>query len=348
MRTIPATSAALLAAAALAAQASAQTNLSAETASPGGVPHLSVTHLAEVAGEAGVANLQVQAGQTLTNTVMNVAQGKTDVGVCPLVLPFLLKVGRGPYAKQGKAGAEMVENLRALYPYNFGSYTLFGFQTRGITSWDQLKGKTIYNGPPRGGALVGARQMMQLVTGLKEGEGYKGIQVNWPQANKTIMDGSADMNLLPATFPSDRIVAALSAGKVNVLSVPKAAFESAPFQKWAKAPGNAPVTLAGSKMGYGDDVRLYSEDGVFRGVNITGAEIVHKNMDFDLAKALTATYVASLERLKAKAPFMVNVNLGVLDAVESGFCGAMPLKYHPGAVAAWEEAGFKIPDCAKP
>ena len=348
MRKILPTGAAVLAATVLAAQASAQKNLSAETASPGGTPHLSVTHLAEVAGEAGVANLQVQAGQTLTNTVLNVAQGKTDVGVSPLVLPFLLKVGRGPYAKQGKAGAKLVENLRALYPYNFGSYTLFGFQTRGITSWDQLKGKTIYNGPPRGGALVGARQMMQLVTGLKEGEGYKGIQVNWPQATKTIMDGTADMNLLPATFPSDRIVAALSAGKVNVLSVPKAVFESAPFQKWAKAPGNARVALEGSKMGYGSDVRLYSKDGIYRGVNITGAEIVNKSMDFELAKALTAAYVASIDRLMSKAPFMANVNLGVLDATKSGFCGAMPLKYHPGAVAAWQEAGYKVPDCAKP
>ena len=348
MRRILPTSAAVLAATVLATQASAQRNLSAETASPGGAPHLSVTHLAEVAGEAGVANLQVQAGQTLTNTVLNVAQGKTDVGVSPLVLPFLLKVGRGPYAKQGKAGAKLVENLRALYPYNFGAYTLFGFQTRGITSWNQLKGKTVYNGPPRGGALVGARQMMQLVTGLKDGEGYKGVQVNWPQANKTIMDGTADMNLLPATVPSERIVAALSAGKVNVISVPKAVFESAPFQKWAKTPGNAPVTLEGSKMGYGSDVRLYSEDGVYRGVNITGAEIVNKSMDFDLAKALTATYIASIDRLKSKAPFMANVGVGVLDATKSGFCGAMPLKYHPGAIAAWQEAGYKVPDCAKP
>jgi hypothetical protein len=28
-------------------------------------------------------------------------------------------------------------------------------------------------------------------------------------------------------------------------------------------------------------------------------------------------------------------------------CGLNPLKYHPGSVAAWEEAGYTIPDCAK-
>ena len=105
--------------------AQAAENLSAETASPGGAPHLSVSHLAEVAGESGIANLQLQSGQTLTNTVMNIANGTTDVGVAPLILPFLLKLGRGPYSKQGKDGAALAEMLRALYPYNFGSYSLF-------------------------------------------------------------------------------------------------------------------------------------------------------------------------------------------------------------------------------
>ena len=52
-RTIAA--AAFLAAAASAAQA--QVNLSAEASSPGNSPHLSIIHLAEIAGEASIASL---------------------------------------------------------------------------------------------------------------------------------------------------------------------------------------------------------------------------------------------------------------------------------------------------
>ena len=48
-------------------------NLTAETAAPGGSIHLSMAHLAEVAAEAGVANIQVADGQTLTNSIQNVA-----------------------------------------------------------------------------------------------------------------------------------------------------------------------------------------------------------------------------------------------------------------------------------
>ena len=326
----------------------AQQNLSGETATPGGGPHLLATNLSEAAAQAGVANIQLQTGQTLTNVVQNVASGTTDVGNAPLVLTFLLKLGRGPYSSLGKKGAGLAANLRALYPYRVGAYTLFGFQSAGITGWDQLKGKTIYNGPPRGGALVGARQMIQIVAGLKDGVGYKGIQVNWGQANKTIADGSADMNLLPLSAPSDRIAAGLAAGKMRILSVPKETFESDAFQRWARSPGNAPMTMKVSDMGYGDDVEVVSEDGLFRGVTITGADIVHKDMSNKTAKGLTQAFIASMKTLVKKTPWAKNMGVGVLDAKASGFCGPVPLKYHPGAIAAWEEAGYKVPDCAKP
>jgi len=48
------------------------------------------------------------------------------------------------------------------------------------------------------------------------------------------------------------------------------------------------------------------------------------------------------------APFMSTLNYGVLDPKVAGLCGANPLKFHPGAVRAWEEAGYTVPDCAKP
>ncbi len=68
----------------------AQVNLSAHTASPGGVPHLTIMHLSDVLGEAGVANLQVTEGQTLTNSLMTIAEGKIDMTAMPIILPFLL------------------------------------------------------------------------------------------------------------------------------------------------------------------------------------------------------------------------------------------------------------------
>lgn len=326
----------------------AQQNLTAEATSPGGPPFTSITHLAEVASAAGIANLQVQSGQTLTNSVLNVAQGKTEISTAPLVLVFLLSKGLGPYSKQGNEGADLAANLRALYPYNLGGYTMYAFESSNVGGWDDLKNRVIYNGPPAGGALVGARQMLQLVGGVKESEDYRGIQVNWGQSEKTISDGSAELFVLPESHPSQRITSAQASGRVVIYSVPKGAFESEAFTRWATSPGNAPVTVAGANLGYGDDVTLKSEDNIWRGVNITAAEIVHKDMDSALVQALVTEYIKSMDQLVAKAPFVKNMGIGVIDAQASGFCGPNPLKYHPGAIAAWEAAGYTIPDCAKP
>lgn len=333
----------------LAGTAQSAENLTAETASPGGSIHLSMAHLAEVAAEAGVANIQVADGQTLTNSIQNVAEGKTDIAGTPYILPFLLAGGRGPYSKLGaEKGAELAGNLRALYPVTLGIFALYAYDSKGLGGWDDLEGKTIYNGPPRGAAVSNARAVIQLTAGLKEGDGYKGVQVNWGQAVKTITDGSADAIVLPILFPDYRITQGLASGNMTVWSIPKEKFESEPFQKYLKAPGSAPFTLSAEDANLGDGVTLKTDDGTFRGLATIGGDIVNKNMSFDLAKALTKAHIDTLDKLKSKAPFAKHAGYGVVDVVKSGMCGANPLKYHEGAVAAWEEAGYTIDDCAKP
>jgi TRAP-type uncharacterized transport system substrate-binding protein len=305
--------------------------------------------MADVLGQAGIASLQVQEGQTLTNSVVNVAEGRTDIAPMPLVLHFLLEKGRGPFSKQGENGAALAANLRALYPYNAGAYGLFAHQSSNITKWTDLAGKTVFNGPPRGAALVNARQAIQMAAGLKDGEGYTGYQANWGQLATILVDGSADAFVIPLTFPSERVIVASSAGQVNIVSTPKEVYEAEAFQKLLAAPGNVPIEVKWEDMGYRDDqgVTLLSEDGVFRGMGTAFTDIVHKDMDEALVKSIVATYIATMDQLAAKAPYAKNIGLGVLDAKASGFCGALSVKYHPGAIAAWEEAGYTVPDCAK-
>lgn len=335
-----------------ASSASAQVNLSGETAGQGGVPGTVHAHIAEAAAAAGVANVQVQYGQTLTNSVQNLAEGKTDIVSAPQSLPFMLSKGVGPYAKLGKEkGAELAANIRYLFTYSFGYTGLYAFDTVGVKGWEDLKGRKVYNGPPRGAALVSARQAIQLLGGGKDGTDYTGVQVNWAQDIKTVTDGSAEAVVLPMTFPDRRITAAVASGKMTLFSMTKDIFETEGFQRWATAPGGAPLRLPVEQMGYGnmaDSVTVLSEDGIFRAVSTTGAEAVNKDMDEEMAYQLTKAVIDSLDALKGKTPWGPNVGLGVVSVPESGLCGVNPVKYHPGAVRAWEEAGYTIPDCAKP
>ena len=56
-----------------------------------------------------------------------------------------------------------------------------------------------------------------------------------------------------------------AAGKVNIVSVPKAKYESAGFQKYLKAPGMGKVEWSVKDMNvYGPNVKIISDDDIFR------------------------------------------------------------------------------------
>ena len=332
-----------------ASTAHAQTVLTAETAAPNTTPGISIISLSEAAASAGIADIQVSAGQTLTNSVQNVAEGKTDIAAAPFILPFLLSRGVGPYAGLGaETGADLASNLAVLYTYRISVQGLYAYDSSSVSGWDDIEGKTIYNGPPRGAALTNARLLTQTITGLEEGSGYKGIQVNWGQAVKTIQDGSADAFVLPQAFPDPRVTAALASGNMSIFSMPKDVFESDAFAKVAGLPGTVAFQMPVSETGYGDGVTVVSEDDTFRGPGTVGADIVNVSMDFELAKSLTAAFIENIESIyHAKAPFMAGTWHGETAIELTDMCGPNPLKYHPGAVAAWEEAGYALPDCAK-
>lgn len=337
---------AFVAASLMTAPVFAQVNLTAETASPGGAVHLSPAHLTEIAGTKGIANIQLSDGQTLTNSIQNVAEGKTDIAGSPHILPFLMSRGVGPYGSLGKEkGAELAANLRAINPLTLGIFFLYAYDAKGIKGWDDLEGKKIYNGPPRGGALTNARTMIQIITGLKDGEGYEGIQVNWGQGVNLVTSGEPDAIVLPELFPGSRLTTASSAGKMTGWSMPKEAFESEAMQKYMVAPGSAPIIMPISELEakMGDDWTFVSEDDTFRAFATIGGNVVHKDMDDTLVYDLVSAYISTLDDLKAKAPFGDSVDF---DNPMLGMCGQNPIKYHPAAAKAWREAGFELDDCA--
>ncbi len=328
------------------ASASAQAILTAETGPAGTVPFTATTALAELASAEGLATMQVADGQTLTNSLQNVAEGKTDVSAAPLILTFLMSRGAGPYAKLGpEKGSELIANVQVLHTFNYGGFGLYAYNSSSVKGWGDLEGKTILNGPPRGAALTNDRQILQLVSGIEDGKDYKGLQVNWGQMPKTISDGSADAMMLPVTFPDNRITRSMAAGDMTLWSIPKDIWEGAAMQKYIKSPGTAGIVFDLNDVAPVEGLTIVSEDGIWRSPTTVGAEVVQASMDFETAKALTAVILANVDTVLAKAPYMATTKIG---SVGFGLCGAVPVKYHPGAVAAYEEAGMTVPDCAKP
>ena len=316
-------------------------------ATPDGATGVSAAYLAEVASANNIATIQTICGKTLTKTMQAVAEGKADISASPFILNFLMAKGLGPYSGLGKEkGKKYADSLQILYSYNIAMFYLVSFQTKGIDSWEKIRGKTIFNGPPRGGALTAARALIRFATGMSEGKGYTGKQVVWGSANALFLDGGVDAAVRPGNNPPTWIPQYISAGKLNIVSFPKAKFNSKGFQKFVNGPGNVPVILPISGLKFGG-AKVISEDNMFRTMSQTAGDAVNKSMSKTLAKKLTAAFIKNLGELRKKTPWAPGALYGSTDNAEMGYC-KVGVKFHPGAVEAWEEAGRKIPDCARP
>ncbi len=347
---------ALLAAAVatLPAAAFAQATLTAETTTPGSTPHYIDTTLAAVLDSAGVATLQITEGATLTNSVQAVAEGRLDMAPAPLILPFLLSKGIGPYSGIGpEKGAELAGNIRALF-FNAGSAQLFGYYNSDpVDDIRKLDGLRIWNGPPRGAALTSGRAMIQLLSGLKDGEGYEGVQTEWPDTVSTITGGGVDAWTIPEGLPSGRQITIAAAGGTTLFDVPSDLLASELGQQIVAAPGHAPYSVpveAFRKAYEGNDITVVVDDDSFDSFATAFAQIVSATMDEELVYNITKAFLQGEQRFltsSPRGPFLA-MTFGDIDGKSQGACGAVKIKMHPGAIRAYEDAGHTVADCLKP
>ncbi|MEP2781204.1 MAG: TAXI family TRAP transporter solute-binding subunit [Pseudoruegeria sp.] len=332
----------------------AQATLTAETTSPGSTPHYIDSTLAAVLDSAGVATMQITEGATLTNSVQAVAEGQLDMAPAPLILPFLLSRGIGPYSGIGpEKGAEMAGNIRVLF-FNAGAAQLFGhYNSSPIEDIRDLAGKRIWNGPPRGAALTSGRAMIQLLSGEKEGEGYEGVQNPWPDTVSAITGGAVDAWTIPEGLPSGREIAIAAAGGITLYDVPSDLLASELGQQIVAAPGHAPysVPVEDFRAAYaGNDITVVTDDDTFDTFALAFGQIVTATMDEDLAYNITKAYLEAEERFltgSPRGPF-IGLSFDDLDGVTQGACGAVQVKMHEGAIRAYEEAGHTVADCLRP
>lgn len=334
--------------------AQAQVTLTAETASPGSSPHYIDTTLAAVLESAGIASLQITEGATLTNSVQAIAEGRLDISAAPMILPFLLSKGAGPYSGLGaEKGAELAGNLRAIF-FHAGSHQIFAhYNSSKVSGLDDLAGKRIWNGPPRGAALASGRAMIDLLAGLKDGQDYEGVQTPWPDAVTAVTSGSVDAWTSPDGLPSGRQIRISAAGGITIYDVPKDLLASKKGQQILKAPGHTLVSypVENYRAAYeGNDVTVVTDDDTFDTFATAFAEVVNVNADEQLVFDIVSAFLKAEERFKTGAPIGPNLNLtfGDITGVDQGACGAVPLTMHPGAIRAYGAAGFTVADCLKP
>lgn len=327
------TLAAALATAAFAPATATAQIFKGETAGVGDPVHTMFVTFANQAGKADV-EIQVNAGQTLTRSMLKGGRKEIDFFSTVPSLVGLMKGQKRMYEKVEDAPAA-ADELRAILGFKAGAYHPVTLSGSGIETWEDLKGKTIFTGPPAGSASATSEALIKIITGYEAGTDYTAVRLSWGEGYAALADNKIDMMVRPAEIGSSNIEQFGLSGEFRVLSIPEEVVGSEAMQALFGRPGRGMLQFDG---------------GVYKG-QVTSGEITalgftqfvgtHAGVAEDVVYNATKAFWENLDEVHATAFFLKEVT------PESAFTSVnVPL--HPGAAKYYDEAGIAIPDDLRP
>ncbi len=316
----------------LATSASAEV-LKGETAGVGDPVHTMFVAFANQAGKSDVT-IQVNAGQTLTKSMLKGAKG--DIAFFSSVPSLVnLMAGQKRMYKKIDAAPELSKNLRAILGFKAGAYHPVTLAGSGIESWDDIKGKTVFTGPPAGSASATSEALIKIITGYEAGSDYKAVRLSWGEGYAALSDGKIDMMVRPAEVGSANIEQFGLSGEFRVLSIPDAARDSDAMKALFGRPGRGMASFDGGiykgQLTSGDITAL----GFFQFVG------THAGVSDDVVYKATKAFWENIGEVQATAFFLKEVTK------ETAFT-AINVPLHPGALRYYDEAGFSVPEALRP
>lgn len=310
------------------------TNVSAEifkgeTAGVGDPVHTMFVAFANQAGKVGV-DIQVNAGQTLTKSMLKGAKGEIDFFSSVPSLVNLM-AGQKRMYENIDAAPELSKNLRAILGFKAGAYHPVTLAGSGIESWEDINGKTVFTGPPAGSASATSEALIKIITGYEANQDYTAVRLSWGEGYTALADGKIDMMVRPAEIGSANIEQFGLTGEFRVLSIPEDIVSSDAMQALFGRPGRGMASFDGAvykgQLTEGDITAL----GFFQFVG------THVGASDEAVYEATKSFWENIEEVNATAFFLREVTK------ETAFT-AVNVPLHPGALRYYEEAGFDIPD----
>ena len=304
-----------------------------ETAGVGDPVHTMFVAFSNQAGKADV-QIQVNAGQTLTKSMLKGAKGEIDFFSSVPSLVNLMAGQKRMYENVEGAG-ELAKNLRAIVGFKAGAYHPVTLAGSGIESWEDIKGKTVFTGPPAGSASATSEALIKIITGYEPEKDYEAVRLSWGEGYTALADGKIDMMVRPAEVGSANIERYGLSGEFRILSIPADKIDTEAMQDLFGRPGRGMLTFDG---------------GIYKGqlnqTQITALGFTqfigtHAGVADDVVYAATKSFWENIGEVHATAFFLKAVT------ADTAFTSVnVPL--HPGAARYYEEAGIEIPEAIRP
>ncbi len=321
-----------LLAAAVAMPAEAQRRqIKMSTIAPGSSMYLVMTTFATLVNQGQKDfEITVDATGTATKHMVDVARGSIDMSMTAPVAITWMKNGTRVYKKL-KGVKELAKKLRIVFWFPAGAYHFTVYESSGIKTLADLKGKRAYIGPPSGGQLVTGLAFVKAVTGLDPKKGdFKSVNLNFASALQGFQDRQIDVYTIACLDPCAQLQQVAATSKIRFLGLPNAAdLRKTPALKKFFGPLgriNGVIKKGAYGSAQANEADVYSNGAI---LGVTARE----GLDNDTVYAMTKLFWSNLEGLRSSAPYMDAVSLEF--ATQKG-----NMEFHPGAMKYYKEAGI--------
>ncbi|MEY8828294.1 TAXI family TRAP transporter solute-binding subunit [Sedimentitalea sp. XS_ASV28] len=305
------------------------------TLGPGTSPNLVMTTFANIINrELPDYEIQVNATGAATRHVLEVAMGKTAFCMSSPAIHALMTNQKAMYEKIDQA-PELVKKLRTVLNFPMGVYHIAVYESSGITTLDQVKGKRVFLGPPGGAAYATMAGLFKQVAGLEAGTDFEAVKLGWDAAAAAFQDGNLDVYCNPTNAPSPVLTQIAVTNAIRFLGIPQEQLETEAVKALAARPGFGFGTLPAGT--YGDNQVNESDTTTLR---VTVGIVTNETADETMIYEMTKTFYDGVAEMRDGAPWLqaITPEAAVAD---------LNLPLHPGALRALEELGVEIPDAGR-
>lgn len=276
--------------------------------------------------------IQMSTGKPVTKAVLLGAQGKADLFLYTPGIAHFMKNQIVMFSKV-KEAKELSKSLRGIMNFPLGPYHYIVWESSGIKSFNDLKGKKVFLGPPGGAAPNISSAFIEAVSGLKASEDYTLMRFDWTAGRTAFSDRQMDLTSFPTAVPSAIVQEYGASEKIRLLGLTKESLEHPKVKAVLKVPGRTLTMLDPSV--YAPNVvntePLHSMQG-WMGLatnNSVKEEAVYK---------MTKSFWENLKDVHATAAWMPTTVTPENALLE------MNIPLHAGAYKYYKEAGWKVPD----
>ena len=279
-------------------------------------------------------DIQISSGKALVKSTFKVANGGLDMTTTVPIISDSFQKGTRMYRKNSAKAKKASKNLRSLFSYFGGVVHAVTWADSGIKSYQDVKGKKVFTGPPAGGANDTTTELIRESSGLIANKDYKAIRMNGNAALNAFQDKQFDVLMISMAVGSSGIDQLGLFNKLRLLDISKrprsgGTWETVAKKKFQKVGVIEPNTYQGQVNK--------------KAIRTTGyilIAIVNKKMSTDIAYKLTKAYWENLSEMKKNLKVMA-------DMSETDPFVGMNVPLHKGAIKYFKEAGVKIPSRLK-